>query len=275
SAANTHTTSTWATRSAPRTIRRGMLVVRTTSSGRTQQERRVAMVDALERQEEEHVCRVERGIPGRLATDERAEPQVALQQRWQRCRRDVGARLARQRPSWEDAPVRRAQVLAEDAPTEGRRGPHVAAEPDARAADRELVPALDEVAQQAAPQERDDPAAAMVGADARPTDLDHAAAQAEQARQVELALGIEATGPGDALGRQHAVRPDDLAVGGVAHQEMIAERIEGVRVEARLRGLDACAELLDEHLPAKPLRGAHVVLRAGQRHYERRVGVGR
>src|SRR5262249_56326250 len=174
-----------------------------------------------------------------------AETEVAVQQRRKRRGQLVVLRVPWQRPAREHAPVGRARMLAHEPAAECRGGAWVVTQPDARAADGEFVTAVHQVAQQAAPEERDHAAGAVVRAHARATDLHRAAPEYGRARQVKLALGVESAGPSDTFPGQHAVSADDVAGRGLAHEEMIAVRIEAIAVEPGLRALDPCAELVD------------------------------
>ena len=93
------------------------------------------------------------------------------------------------------------------------------------------------VAGEAAPQHLHDAAAAILGIDARAAELDHLARLLQQRRKVEFLGGIEAVvGDGD-RSPQQPVGADDadgaVALVAVDHQQMVADRIEGIGVAPR------------------------------------------
>src|SRR5258708_7360459 len=76
--AASHTTPSWASMAMPRSHRTGALVIPGTASGRAQQPCGVPLAQAFQRQQQEEVGGVERGVPCRLAAHERTEAEIAL-----------------------------------------------------------------------------------------------------------------------------------------------------------------------------------------------------
>ena len=68
-----------------------------------------------------------------------------------------------------------------------------------------------------APQGQNHAAVPMVGMHAAATELNHAAAQAAQARQVKFEVRIETAHPGGLLWREHAVGSYDRTARAIAH----------------------------------------------------------
>ncbi|GHD63210.1 hypothetical protein GCM10010336_19890 [Streptomyces goshikiensis] len=95
-------------------------------------------------------------------------------------------------------------------------------------------------------------------------DLDEVGADGGEGGEVEFALGVEAAGHGGALGGQQPVGADDLLGLFLDDEEVVAVRVEGVGVEARLGAVEAGAELSGEDGVAQPLGGADLVLVAGE-----------
>jgi len=126
------------------------------------------------------------------------------------------------------------------------------------------VAAVHHVAGDPGPDEADDGAVAVVGVHAGAADLDQAGADRVERGQVELALGVQPSGDRRALRRQQPVCADDLSGRLLAHQQVVAVRVEGVDVVSRLRGGQQGAHLSGEDLVAQPLRGTHVGLVAGE-----------
>jgi len=96
------------------------------------------------------------------------------------------------------------------------------------------------------------------GVHARAPGLDQRPAQRRQLVDHELALGVERPGGAGALGWEHPVGPDDLSGALLPHDQVVAEGVEPVDVDARLIGWPG-AELVGEHAVAQPLGGAHRV----------------
>lgn len=94
--------------------------------------------------------------------------------------------------------------------------------------------AVDHVAGDPGPYETDDRAVAVVGVDAGAADLDEPGADPGQRSEVELALRVEPSGDRGTVGRQQPVGADGLPGRGVAYEQVVAVRVEGVDVEARL-----------------------------------------
>ncbi|GAA3073129.1 hypothetical protein GCM10020254_16190 [Streptomyces goshikiensis] len=95
-------------------------------------------------------------------------------------------------------------------------------------------------------------------------DLDEVGADGGEGGEVEFALGVEAAGHGGALGGQQPVGADDLLGLFLDDEEVVAVRVEGVGVEARLGAVEAGAELSGEDGVAQPLGGADLVLVTGE-----------
>ena len=141
--------------------------------------------------------------------------------------------------------VRLAQLLPQ-------AGGHVATvtHGDAGAADHGVEVVAHHEFGQRAPQRHDRRAVAVVGVHAGATQLDHLVAHRAQAGQVELGFAVQATDALGRFGRQHTVGADDLAglarglVGGQAHQQVLAVRIEQVDVVA--------FRAADGHVQARP-----------------------
>lgn len=137
-------------------------------------------------------------------------------------------------------------------------------ERDGAAAGQPFVAAVHHVAGDPGPDETDDGAVAVVGVHAGTADLDESRADRVERREVELALGVQASGHRCALRGQQPVGADDLAGHGVADQQVVAVGVEAVHVEAGFRGGQEGAHLPGEHVVPQPLRGPYVVLVAGQ-----------
>ncbi len=135
--------------------------------------------------------------------------------------------------------------------------------------------AVDHVAGYACPDEADDGAVAVVGVDAGAADLDEARADRVEGGEVELALRVEPSGDGGALGRQQPVGADHLPGDRVADEEVVAVGVEGVDVQAGLGAGQVGAHLPGEDVVPQPLRGTHIVLVSGERDgvAGRRVGL--
>jgi len=110
------------------------------------------------------------------------------------------------------------------------------------------------VVRDAAPEERDHGAAAVLRVHAGAPRFHEPVAQRREAREVELALRVEAARAPRALGREQPVGAQHLAGGVVPHEEVVAEVVEAVAVEARLAGGEARAHLAREHAVAQLLR---------------------
>ncbi len=82
-----------------------------------------------------------------------------------------------------------------------------------------------------------------------------------QARQIELALRVQAADTRRLMRRQHAIGADDLQRVEIAHEQVIAVRVERIDVEAR-RAAHVRAHFLGEHTVAQPLRFAQLVFGA-------------
>lgn len=123
---------------------------------------------------------------------------------------------------------------------------------------------VDHVAGDPGPDEADDRAVAVVGVDAGAADLDEAGADRVERGEVELALGVQASGDRGPFRRQQPVGADDLAGERVADEQVVAVRVEGVDVEAGLRGGQQGAELTGEDVVPQALRGSYVVLVTGE-----------
>src|SRR5262249_33817598 len=201
-----------------------------------------------------------------------AETEVAVQQRRKRRGQLVVLRVPWQRPAREHAPVGRARMLAHEPAAECRGGWWIVTQPDARAPDGEFVTAVHQVAQQAAPEERDHGAGTVVRSHARSSGLYRAAPEYRRGRPGKRALRVKPSCSPDAFPGQHAVGADDIPGGGLAHEEMIAVRVEAIDVETGLRALDPRPELVDEDPPAEPLRRSDVTLARGQGHGQGLVG---
>ncbi len=78
---------------------------------------------------------------------------------------------------------------------------------------------------------------------------------ASSARDVEFGCGVETSGGDRAGRRQHAVAADEFAGGVFTHQQVIAELVEPVGVQAVAAGRQGEARLGGEHLMAQPLGG--------------------
>lgn len=142
------------------------------------------------------------------------------------------------------------------------------APPSARGTEQQphepVVTAVGHVAGESGPDQADDGAGAVLGVDAGAADLDQVVADRAEAPEVELAVGVEASGGPGAVGRQQAVGADDLAGGLLAYEEVVAVRVEGVAVQAGLGSVEAGAQLFGEDEVAQALRGPYVVLVAGE-----------
>ncbi len=97
---------------------------------------------------------------------------------------------------------------------------------------------LGHVAGETGPDEGDDGAVAVGGVDAGAADLHQVVPDGGEPGEVELALGVEASGDGGPLGRQEPVGADDLAGGLLPYEEVVAVRVEGVGVEAGLGAVE-------------------------------------
>ena len=150
-------------------------------------------------------------------------------------------------------------------PVPGARGERAAVgERYGAAAGEPFMAAVDHVAGYPGPDQADDRAVAVVGVDAGTADLDQPGADSGQRSEVELALRVEPSGDRGALGRQQPVGADDLAGLRVADQQVVAVGVEGVDVEAGLRGVQEGAHLPGEDVVAQPLCGPDIGLVLGQ-----------
>lgn len=122
------------------------------------------------------------------------------------------------------------------------------------------------VVRDAAPEERDHGAAAVLRVHAGAPRFHEPVAQRREAREVELALRVEAARAPRALGREQPVGAQHLAGGVVPHEEVVAEVVEAVAVEARLAGGEAGTHLAREHPVAQLLRLDDLARRGGQAH---------
>jgi len=110
---------------------------------------------------------------------------------------------------------------------------------------------------------------------ARAAELDHARAQRAQPGQIELGVAVQPADPTRRGGRQHAVGADHRAgfavVGGRAHQQVLAERVEHVDVVPRRRALrhaQPSAHFFDEDEVPQALRLANVFFIASPNHIQ-------
>lgn len=136
------------------------------------------------------------------------------------------------------------------------------------------MPAALHVAGEAGPDEGDDGAVAVGRVDAGAADLDEVVPDRFETGEVELALGVEASGDAGAFGRQQPVRRDDLAALRLPDQEVVAVRVEGVAVQARFGAVQPGAELGGEDLVAQALGGAYLRLVNGEADTVARRGGG-
>jgi hypothetical protein len=124
------------------------------------------------------------------------------------------------------------------------------------------------VAREPGPEQRDHGAAAVLRVDAGASHFDHAAANVPQPDEVEFGFRVVAADPARRLRREHAVGAEHLAAVLVAHDQVLAIRVEHVLVDARHARAQARAELLGEHAPAQRLRRAAHLLRARKPHLQ-------
>jgi len=94
--------------------------------------------------------------------------------------------------------------------------------------------------------------------------------EAAEPAQVELPLRVEAARRAGPLGGKDAIGPDQRSALTLAHQEVVAERVEVVAIEARRAPREACAELVGEHAIAQALRLFHLACARGERGGEAR-----
>ena len=120
------------------------------------------------------------------------------------------------------------------------------------------------------PEQRDHRPAAMFRVHAGPPRLDQLAADARQAREVELGVGVKAPGFARALGRKQPVGADDLLRGVLAHDQVVAVRVERIDVEAAVAAWQARAHFLREHAMAQCLRLDHFTAGLRERDLESR-----
>ncbi|EPJ39382.1 putative protein TPRXL [Streptomyces afghaniensis 772] len=223
----------------------------------------VARVDPAHRQQHVQVGDTEVRVVGRFAAHPGAQAQVAAQQGGQF---DAGggrrARYPRQqRPH---AVLLRRQVLGvHPVPGGGGEGAAVG-ERDGAAAGEPLVAPVDHVAGDSRPDEADDRAVAVVGVHAGAADLDELGPDRGEGAQVELALGVQASGDRRALRRQQPVGADDLAGRLLTDEQVVAVRVERVDVQPGLRAGQQGAQLPGEDVVPQPLRGTHVLLVPGE-----------
>lgn len=100
--------------------------------------------------------------------------------------------------------------------------------------------------------------------DAGAADLDEVVADRGEPGEIELALGIEASGDPGAVGREQPVGADDLTGVRLTDQEVVAVRVQGVYVQARLGAVEPGSHLPGEDLVTQPLCGPYVLLVAGE-----------
>jgi hypothetical protein len=106
----------------------------------------------------------------------------------------------------------------------------------------------------------------MARVDARAPDLDHARTQQLQPGKVELGLRVVAADAARCVRGKQAVGADHLATVLVAHQQVLAVRIEQIVVEAVLLRAQPGPHLLDEHAPTQSLRLAPLGVAARETH---------
>ena len=88
--------------------------------------------------------------------------------------------------------------------------------------------------------------------------------------QVELPLRVEAARRARPLGGKDAIGPDQRSALTLAHQQVVAERVEVVAIEARRAPREARAELVGEHAIAQALRLFDLAFARGERGGEAR-----
>jgi len=214
---------------------------------------RIALVQIRQRHHHEHVGAFEIRVPGRFAANPGARTQIALDQRRH-------LRLVRRFHLVDgERQVRRDAVLARGHVLFGQRLVHgdgvmaAIGQADAGAADQVVAALAAHVLGQARPQQHDHAAAPVFRVDAGAARFDHAAAQVLQAAQVELVFRIQPADLGR-LGRaQHAVGAHHFQSIGIAHDQVIAVRVEFVAVEAIGVRQRRQPHRLDKHLVTQTL----------------------
>ena len=97
------------------------------------------------------------------------------------------------------------------------------------------------------PQQRNSGAGAVIGVHAGPSDLHEATGRRQDARQVELALRVIAAGERRLDVGEDAIASDHAAVGGIAHDQMLAEGVVVVAFDAGLGTTQLRPHLFDEY----------------------------
>ena len=145
----------------------------------------------------------------------------------------------------------------------------------AGAADHRVQVIADHEFGQRAPQRHDGAAVAVVGVHARAAQLDHLAAQAAQAGQVEFGFAVEAADELGRIGRHHAVGADDFAGLAVfrlqAHQQVLAvgvEQVDVVAFGAAGRHAQARAHFAHENVVPQALRRANIFFSASPNDFK-------
>jgi len=159
----------------------------------------------------------------------------------------------------EDAPFDGTHVFHADAAEDARRGMAAVCHADAGAADQIVKTVLFDEAGQPRPQQGDHRAVAVVGMHRGASHFHRPLEKMGKPGEVELGLGIEAARIPCPLGREEPIGSHHLQGLVVTHQEVMAEGIEQILVQAG-RGMgQACAHLPGEHLVAQTLRFPHLL----------------
>src|SRR5262245_8713951 len=117
--------------------------------------------------------------------------------------------------------------------------------------------ALDaEIRRQARPQQPEGCARTVRRMDTRPPHL-HAVGECPNGAELELLGRVESADAPGPPARQQAIRPHDLSVPLVLHDEMVAMGIEAIPIEPEAGPFHLSTELLGEHPIAQPLRRQH------------------
>ena len=219
----------------------------------------------LQVEERQEVNRLEFSVERRWATDFRAQGQVGSEQFWD-ChgftrKLGQGTTVGRKRAG---SPLRVGVMIAAQIRVSGRAHSRVLRR-DGTAADEVARPVLLGVVGDALPQEAEDDEIAVLAMYAGPPQFDHVRAQRLESIELEFLCAIVTEIRSRITAGLQTVCADDQSRGHVLHDEMVANGIKTIFIQAgEMRLLEALIEFDVEDLVAQGLRGAKFVSAAGE-----------